>query len=270
MISFEAFTDNCAASGVELHKDFVTRLDLGEPVDCPDDWFEAVARAGRLLRADPALELTDTTVGTEIFNCAANDLTVEQVVLHGILNASKYRMGNASPGRSFRCANRKSLPGCSDAEGYFGQVVTAMADTSRLSDREGNVAQHGWSLVLDGREPIAIKKVAEAYGKPSALSLVELTVDGVPYPAGSLLRVDTREDLRHEQLFIPGDTVVSAGFLRLSAFALPPDERPEVFSETILNTLHNIRDAAAAKVVRDVPIEAVRMLAKTMVERAEL
>lgn len=74
--------------------------------------------------------------------------------------------------------------------------------------------------------------VRKGIGEPSAISLETLAINGIPYPAGSIMRVDTGDALEpqvdHNKFeVLPSDQIRSMAFRHLSAFAFEPGIRTE-------------------------------------------
>lgn len=146
----------------------------------------------------------------------------ESNILATIINATREPIGDEHP-FYFGPQKQVYLTACQQAEGRFARALRALRtgqyDTPKL----------GGNILLKGGEVCAFQK---SNGENSALALVPICINGIPYPAGSLVNVGEKEapfnNLPHGfHLRELGGTAL--GFARLTAFAIPPDERESYF-----------------------------------------
>jgi hypothetical protein len=121
---------------------------------------------------------------------------------------------------AFECMHAKSIYACSGAERFMLDTLKIMQDREFSSG-----SQNPDVIVDDANKPVFIRK---AIGELSALSLAPVSINGIPYPAGSIMRLETKG--RQDNVGKIGsvgvrsvDQVTSISFRRLSAFALPAD-----------------------------------------------
>jgi len=261
-VSFEEFTNNCALSEVTLDPKLIEEPLHHDADFCyqPDDWYGAVAKAGEILRQRPYVELVNTPITDQLFGDGS--LTLPQMTFKGIINASRDRIANQNPATTFFCRGAKRVDSCSSAEGGFGLTINNMTHGHKARDSrrsgEDYYKRFGWTIIIDDDMPVGITK---RYGQPSTLALSPITINGIPYPAGSLLRMNTlKKGYHHEaeerRTFVPGERIAFASFLRLSAFALPAEER-----KTFQHAIGNVSEQPG-EIVRTWSIEKIREIAR--------
>jgi len=192
----------------------------------PSLTLDAIVAAGTHLRHSPDQPLLETPVY----------LTSEQQghfasqVLASIINASITRPTNNTEDPAFACLDPTTLGGCAAAEPYFVDAVgklspIATGDHPPIAD-----------IVTKNGNPVLLSKKARDLGAETCLTLCKITVDGVPYPSGSIAIPVMKTEAREEAWPANGERpytlhdirdVRSLGFMRLSMFALPLDERSE-------------------------------------------
>lgn len=197
----------------------------------PSSILAGIAQAAYLLRNRPNVEL----VNTEITLQDAQSASVELLTFANILNASRGLQTAPLPAYTLSDSSPAYIDNCFNAEPMFGRIL-ALIDEDPLSNTYNNVAS-AYQIICDGMQPVFLRK---GCGKPSALSLVPIALNGIPYPPGSLWRVDLRWDKSvrsgnsfaynlnytgYKNELIPFTSVTHASFMRLSAFALPCQER---------------------------------------------
>jgi len=140
-------------------------------------------------------------------------------------------------------------------EAHFPEVSKERLDTCTACEseiawyirrmNEGNYPA-GDVILNDAGDPLLFRK---SNGVPNALSFEDIIVGKTRYPAGSIMRVDTRDTYeqgmdgfyhcRYPRVSIEGirtftgKDVIRAAFLRLSPFAYEPDQRRRMNSNTI-------------------------------------
>lgn len=194
-------------------------------VYAPDDDFVKVIKAGQLIR-----EARHRPVGplaTERLKQPRRETTLGGI-FRSIVNQSINPELDTSTG--FRDRQRRSSEsGCQKAEVFFEQLI----DTTL----RGELAQHyGGRVVYRDAEPLLLQKCV---GAQTLLSLQPLTIEGITYPAGSIMGAHVSLDKnqatgRYEPPHpygrleaIDAETVDGLSFLRPSLFALTPAERQE-------------------------------------------
>ena len=232
MSSVVDFSLTYQKSGVELDPLFIeaaTKEDL--PVELcwtPNNWYAAIAAAGQILRKDPTQHLANSPVRKQFHLGHKNVL---QTYLTDIVNASITPVHSNDPYTSFNCSGAKKLDTCRGAEISYCSTFKA------LEVFGSHEYQIGYTIFRNAQwGAVALRK---HFGEPSTLSLVDIVINGIPYPAGSFFRAD----LAHEDTFdgdkaikvLPANRIDRIGFLRLSPFAVPPRQRkadPEIYRAT--------------------------------------
>ncbi len=173
----------------------------------------AIARAGAYLRNNPNKPLAEAPVFLE--SDKQDDFSSQ--VIASMINASIERPEQNPDGLAFNCVDPFGVNICKSAEPRFIDAVDATKDLDVVTDNDKPV--------------LAIKYLGEV----SCLTLRDVTIDGIPYPAGSITRPVIKEtavnrEINSERKTGPGqytiDEVKSLGFMRLSMFALPLADRP--------------------------------------------
>lgn len=132
----------------------------------------------------------------------------------------------------FPVSGDKTIQTCSDAELAFTRAFTNIF--RQRGEREMLFDQAGCEIFEKDGTPLFMRK---GILLPSALSLQEIAIDGISYPAGSIFRIDTHKDVKRVYPFVDRDTlkivpttkIAKIAFMRLSMFALPPEERQSAF-----------------------------------------
>lgn len=116
-------------------------------------------------------------------------------------------------------------------------------------DMPGNV-----KIFTDGTgTPLFMQK---AYGNPSSLLLSEVAIDGVPYPAGSIVALSFSSNPKASVAlgslwFMPSNKISGVDFLRLSSLTVPSNQRPEYDPSRYKLT------AQEARAIKDLSIERI-------------
>lgn len=124
-------------------------------------------------------------------------------------------------------ALKPKIGSCSMAEEYFLEIA------------HGRVRRGGRvNVFVDASSrPVLIEKIGLGESH-SALSLVEIAINGVRLPPGSLLAIDhvpvapTPPEHAHGGL-LPADRIARARFLRLTTLCVPPPERRSCFTTQV-------------------------------------
>lgn len=200
----------------------------------PYPTYAAVEEAGLLLRRDPDIRLARQPIPPEtIQRIPARDIAARSLLQ--IVNDSIDRRHSKEAFISPR-GGRYGI--CDLNERFFACTINfAATEESFLDNGVPSVSKHDGYQIITGREdhPILLRK---RRGPQCALSLEPITINGVLYPVGSIMRYDlTRDWDPHQDRYVATplhdaqQEVVSAseigriGFLRLSAFTLDVSER---------------------------------------------
>lgn len=191
--------------------------DLGSEV-----FGQAINTAGMHLRYNPNQPLTEAPV--YLIGDQKNNFMAQ--VLQSMINASITRPSeDTNP--AFVCIDPTGLDACFSAEPYFLRSINHLAD---MDNNEGPIAD----IITDDGSPVLLRKLI---GNETALTLRDVTINGIPYPAGSITHSytpksveDRAERKRGERPYKEYDIseVNSLGFIRLSRFAIPLGQRSKL------------------------------------------
>ena len=225
--TYELFLERCDENGIVLDtnlQDRKPRYSGDNACHQPSDWCGAVALAGELLRLRPGVALASEAITDDLVEGVA-----EQQAFKSIVNTS-CRPLHTEDGKllGYRSDGLRRVDTCVTTEAYFGYTISALERLEGPYDYDGRLV--GWSIATEQGRPIGIIK---NLGQLSMLSLESLIVDGVRYPEGSLFRASGRggRGLYDSVLKSQFDSsaIGAMCFLRLSAFALEPARRSNVF-----------------------------------------
>lgn len=201
--------------------------------DCyaPSGMLMAIAEAG-YLATNPNIQLANAPIPAIPAEATA------AVILRGIINSSIEPSAARSGVYQMLCPRSIVEPqSCSYAEISFTHLLAFLGNSSQTS----RVVKS--DIFIDEQaEPVFLRKYK---GEFSAMALYPFIMSGIEFPAGSLVRLETYDELRNPQLqdgdyeFIPKPkeitrilpirTIGGLSFKRLLAYALPPDERANEF-----------------------------------------
>jgi hypothetical protein len=221
--SYKQFTADLTQAGIKLHSGFDPDHFASTDYVCraPDDWCQAVAVAGKLLRHDPEVRLANQPLPADSYQ---SDY-IARHALGTIINASIDPVPAADPLRSFTCRNAKGNSACGYADEAFGYTFAAMQRPERR--RRDNIGHLiGWHLLTDGPTVVGVSKTNGAH---TTLTLEPLTINNIPYPPGSIVNFryshDIKTNAKPPKLVVPVEQVAFASFVRLGAYAFKPRER---------------------------------------------
>jgi hypothetical protein len=233
--SFQNFEAMCNYGGVMLHGRILKAASYipdNHASILPTPVYAAVARAGSMLREDPDITLADRPITRSMQRGFEHD--VASRALTNIINASIEPVPAKSWDTSFTCSGLPLVHRCSYAEKSFAAVFQQMLDPE-AQEIDGYKPFGSQLLVGENDRIIAIRKVL---GARTCLTLQGVTINSIPYPPGSLMRVNLRRehDGTRYRTFnnrrittAPIESVSHLNFLRLSAFAVRPSERSAEF-----------------------------------------
>jgi hypothetical protein len=202
--------------GVGLNPEVVQAAENGTPntfypCHTPQALFAAIAEAGRTLRKDPDAQLAKKPLEGD-WGDDIRAATLQRMINDSITHPD---MGDLP---SFKSDGIGPLSTCARADNDFTRILSDFPNIPDIPTR----------IVLDEEgEPIIVQKFHNNI--PSALSLSDIVIDNVRYPAGSLLSMEVQEDnpdisdRDRPQLTVASmDEVEKLGFLRLSMLATDP------------------------------------------------
>lgn len=136
---------------------------------------------------------------------------------------------------NFPTSGDERLDTCGNADLGFTKVFTNIF--RQMGEDEMHFEQAGCEIFEKGGVPLFIRKGIGHHA--SAMCLQDVAVEDVPYPAGSIFRIDTEQDLRRKYPYvfrdnlsiISTDTIRKLAFMRLSLFAIAPEDRLVMFKD---------------------------------------
>jgi hypothetical protein len=239
--NFSPIANAASAVGVPIHPDVTTmaRTDLRNEHDFVfSKCHAAFTQAARILRrrSNPQL-IADDATNSLLPSYVAVDGTGEQFV----------DMFNSAAGDEYFCREDVMFePGpvadadyCGFAEIAFADTVSGLLDKAEQTVEDGDIVDGKGYTIFTGADdrPVLIRK---SIGIPTSLSLEPIMINGVLYPAGSIVRATTKKEAYLENLVmdmqftmpeenvaraIPVSEIGNIGIMRLSLFAAPDDER---------------------------------------------
>lgn len=188
----------------------------------PTQLLSAVSAAGDLVMGLPHEPLAKNRISLPL--AARRDPVA--TVLERIVNSSINPISSAS--NSFDSYHH-SLDSCSEAEHRFLETFLSL----QRSRQTGQVAL-GCQIVIKDERPLMLTK-----NNPikSSINFRDIVIDGIPYPAGSILRTKVDEGSpfygipKEGVQILPFEEITGVGFLRLSAFFLRPWRRALTFGK---------------------------------------
>ncbi len=237
MFTYDEYRDVCDSYGVGLNDSLNNAArdsSVYGNIYTPSPTLAAVANAGKLVRVPKPRALSVEPFPEEAFE-------IEDIGMHSlvaIVNASHSRVTRPRPlpADSFHFKHVikrdvRDINTCARADNYFYKTITDIATDYRGSET-------GYHIIRKGVTPILLTKYR---GEPSSLSLVDMVINGFPFPRGSLFRADialrafgagaVREGATRFAVYsgaaeiLPHTAIARLTFLRLSALCLPSGER---------------------------------------------
>lgn len=281
---FENFARLCASNDIKLHESVLTAglEGLSSLVHTyePDGMYAAVAEAGQLFRRKPEnksynTRLASAAISREVLYGFPHSLASRTLV--GMVNASIAPVRARSWDTGFSCRNVQVADVCRAAETYFGAAIVQILQPRERIEGYNHIVGHQ-IIVGEGDKIIAMRKGAYA---PTALTFEQITINGIPYPAGSIVKLHLLDQFRNGKYHrrppaarqvVGVERVSHIGFRRLSAFALPPSQRRVVFPG-VVNKARTIsgdygrRNVSEYDIVSGWSLSRIRCLMSSVVER---
>lgn len=227
-VSFEQFTQVCAAEKIIINPEVEAAGRLGRisPWQSMYDYVPLMApiqQAGTLLRKDPSIQLINKPMERDFPPCTFAR------ILRRILNTSVQRQVDLPGVCNIESGPIGWINSCAEAEDYF-------FDTFRDLRHK---PQPCCDVFVHRDRPIILRK-NHGYGASSSLSLARITINGVLFPAFSLLRAEAlgdkwyvddegtykiQTDRRTGVLQRPVGEITGAGFMRPTSLALSKRQR---------------------------------------------
>lgn len=239
MTEFNGFAARCTNSGIELHESMWQAGQTGASglryTLEPSGMYAAIVKAGILLREQPSITLANTIITGKALRGFMH--TPASRTLTGIINASREPL----PGPTLACRRIKIPDICGRAEKFISATILQMLQPDAQMQGYNRLLPH---CIISGNDHriIAIQK---GEGEPTCLTFERLIINGIPYPPGSLMDVRFKDEYNGKRYrsrwknrsaaapyhIEPMENVAHMGFLRLSAFAVPPLRRAAEFPE---------------------------------------
>jgi|GEM_PF-5033222 len=211
-----------------------------------------IAPAGAELRQPTPKEMATALLPESIIPKANPSDWTSVSVLRGIINASIEPAVNANVITfGHESQSRETALTCDVTEPHFARTIARLQD----SDPTQPVPLLGATLYTHNGNVFAVGKQA---GLSVSLLLDDIILNGAPYPAGSLMHIETTE--RHNGTVRLHDTTngLRMSFVRLSAFAYP------IVCRNIRMDQYNRREPfgnAGARILETATIDDMRIIA---------
>ena len=198
--------------------------------------------AGDIMRQDPQERLAQGHLSIPV----GSDIGLK--TLAGIVNDSQRPRREST----IVCSEGQTLNVCDDFEMHWTDMLRQTISGQPLTG----------DLIQDAdANPLFFIKNRHV---PSALALAETTINGIRYPEGSIMRVDTSEAAvrdnglldrpkpsRTELRIVSAEEIVKASFLRLSGFAYTPQQRRD------MKFIHPSENTPEEMFIRTLPFSAI-------------
>lgn len=225
MAQSSEFRNACTQQGVSINPNIVQAAENGTPstfypCHTPEALFAAIAEAGRTLRKDPDAQLAKKKLEGD-FSDDVRAATLQQMINDSITRPDVDGIPN------FKSDGIGPLSVCARADADFTRILSDFPDIPDIPTR---------IITDDEGQPLLVQKFHNQI--PSVLSLGEVVVDHVRYPAGSLFSMEIRDDDANvrdrdrPQLSVANmDDVEKLGFLRLSMLAVDPSRSQQLIED---------------------------------------
>lgn len=227
--SMTEFSSVCVDQGVRYMSPTLEKY-TGLRTSTDPVWL-AMQSVGRQLRKYPGEILVDRVITGDMWT---EDTAAK--ALQAIMNGSVEPVETTPEITNFTCSGAKSIGIYGAAESTLLSTVDKLAEQSQLPRGQRLFRPYGCEVFTRGNVPLFLRKSGE---HPSALSLGDTAINGIPYPRGSIFRLDTQDEV--EGRVVGPDKnglrvadikeIAKIAFVRMSIFALRPDER---------NQYHNV------------------------------
>lgn len=197
----------------------------------PNLVLKGIAFAGQILRKDPDTALVDKPIELtkKVPRGSLGHLFLD------ILNGSIEPVNDVSR-VSFVCAGALSAEACAYAETGFANAIKGLRNYVQDRDTPSGFLR---SIVYvdENNSPTILQKYD---GAKTGLTLAPIVINGIPYPPGSIARVETTADYYRDAAessahiswqdrigpeVAPTVAISKIGFKRVSAYGLPVGER---------------------------------------------
>ena len=219
MIEGSQFLDLCNSQSVGLHRELSEQLGVPYPTS---SLIEAIYKAGTIMSREFSPQLSEATVTLPDEFCGDTPAQALATIINSPRNP------HLREGLSSFTGSDITVGSCAEAERYFSNTLTALGHVSSCGTVEPFL---GSQVIVDSdNTPVIVRK---AYEQASGLTLSPIAIDGVVYPAGSIVAMkieeSDRKPMSERVTVVPQEMVHSVVFKRLSDFALRPAERAEVW-----------------------------------------
>lgn len=284
---YEGFSEQCKELGIGLHRyvDNAARYGWFQGYDLSQyGFYGAIAAAGELLGRKPRTKLAKRRIDESEALNRADEGDFARGVLVKIVNATLDRAQDMPADQRFKSSRQKRIVGvCPDAELYFANAIVQMKQPDIPLDSK-QTKPVGYQIVTDQNGgPLAVRK---SEGEPSTLTLADVSINNIPYPAGSIVQMWLKQDHARytrqqlnatersamvpygEHSSVDRSAVSGIRFNRISAFALQASQRTGAFGECF----ENLKSAneAAIDVLQSATIDEIAGIAKTALHSAAL
>jgi len=197
--------------------------------------------------------------------------------LQAIVNASIVPVEDGP--LSFRSHDAQGdIYSCDSADANFTKIMCNLLATDQEGSRGSadRFEGFGFEVFTLDHVPVFLRK---SIGEKSALSLARTAINGIPYPAGSIMRIDTDADIARGKFDVNRDAAIEIDiadieqirFIRLGTYAFRPYERLAVveqqdfqkplddqqLEQLLMGSLSSVQEAAA-RAAKPAPPQRIR------------
>jgi hypothetical protein len=193
----------------------------------PNAWFAAVTAAGKILQKNPDTKFVDRQLPVTVLGFKPD---IAQLSLLEIFNASLDRV-TYHGAVEFNNVVAERNEDCLYAETLLSDTFAAMSDPNKLAT-DFRSRKIGWRILTSNDLAVGVTKTVN-YAH-TTLMLEPVVDHGIPFPAGSLFSLELpglKVPAAGERQVASLNSTTNSAFQRITAFALPPDERTSIFSD---------------------------------------
>lgn len=272
--NFTHIASGGAAMGVPLNPTLETIGRYGRRAE-HDFSFSAChavfTEAACMLRTNSSSQLTEHPDTNMLlpYDLAVDDTGQQFIDLFNSANGDEYF---CMPDMQFTSGPVQDAHACGYAEISFANTAESMVVTAEQSVDRGLCDNDSGYVIFTGQDerPVLLRKLD---GAPTALALEPLMINGILYPAGSIVRATTEEEsmLEHEVMdssqyptdyqevkAMPVSRIRNIGVIRLSLFAAREQERGTLATNPYANWLRKYKSIGSQAVLDTCHIPIIR------------
>lgn len=222
-VTIRQFRDECVRQGVESKAYLASGISEGGLYGHDEELLaEVINYVGESLRKHPVAQ-ANKPIDAKVWQGDTLALALTDIV-----NATVEPVDDPKVA-SFKCGGAKTIGACYYGEINFAETIDGIRQLNQCSGHEYTGA--GCDIFTRNGTPLFLRKNK---GEPSGLSLEPFAINGIPFPQGSIVRIDTEDEWRHGQYPTPAAETIrkidvrdiaKIAFVRLSIWSFPPEDR---------------------------------------------